>query len=732
MNSPTKPMYLVRMRVAAAVALWLSSAACGQDGPSNDDPAPGSPAGAPAPMVAPQVEQPARVQPMQPMTPVTQPAPQPTAEPSASPAVDEASSGQDTPQMQEAAEASAARTDRSSVLEEELFPVSEINIIVDPVHPGLPTPEQLSEVFVSLERDGDLLLPPEEGAVVPGIAIKDIGSDGTVLLTRASIQEVLNRLSRFLTEERQLLGAVALPNIQDILIAPPEGFQGPTDFRGDRTDLTIIVLNGVVKQVRTVASGGRFDVDTRLNNPAHVRILDRSPIGVVEDGVYTDDNRERDLLRGDLLDEYVLRLNRFPGRRVDVALAPGEAAGEATLDYLISENKQWLLYSQLSNTGTESTEDWRQRFGAQFTQLANLDDILSLEYITAGFSSSHAAIASYESAIPNTDRWRGRVYGDFSDFTASDVGLADERFTGESFTVGGDLIWNFFQDRELFVDAFAGIRWNQTEVFNEVVGVQGREHFLIPKFGLRAEANTEKWSFDAETSFEWSLAELSGGKNPGLERLGRLAPDEDWSVFRYAVNGSFYLEPLLFGSKWRDTSTWRTSTLAHEIALSVRGQYAMDNRLIPNQQQVVGGLYSVRGYPESVVAGDNVVIASAEYRWHVPRSFRPLSVPNADGTIREPGSLFGQPFNYAPRSVYGRPDWDLVLKAFMDVGRSENVDRQAFEQDEDLWGAGVGADLLFYRNISVRVDWAVALDDVENQNVKSGSNRFHLVFTLLF
>ncbi|MCB1281787.1 MAG: hypothetical protein KDB18_09720, partial [Salinibacterium sp.] len=225
---------------------------------------------------------------------------------------------------------------------------------------------------------------------------------------------------------------------------------------------------------------------------------------------------------------------------------------------------------------------------------------------------------------------------------------------------------------------------------------------------------------------------ISGGKSPGLERLGRLAPTEDWSVFRYAVNGSFFLEPLLLGSDWEDPTTWKSSTLAHEIALSVRGQYALDKCLVPNEQQVVGGLYSVRGYPESVVAGDNVVIGSAEYRWHVPRSFRPYSVPDAAGELREPGTFFGEPFYAAPRTVYGRPDWDLVLKAFMDVGRSENVDRQAFEKDEDLWGAGVGMDFLFYRNMSVRVDWAVALDEVDNQNVKSGSNRFHLVFTLLF
>ena len=41
-----------------------------------------------------------------------------------------------------------------------------------------------------------------------------------------------------------------------------------------------------------------------------------------------------------------------------------------------------------------------------------------------------------------------------------------------------------------------------------------------------------------------------------------------------------------------------------EVALSVRGQYSFDDRLIPQNEDVAGGLYSVRGYEESETAGD--------------------------------------------------------------------------------------------------------------------------------
>ena len=65
--------------------------------------------------------------------------------------------------------------------------------------------------------------------------------------------------------------------------------------------------------------------------------------------------------------------------------------------------------------------------------------------------------------------------------------------------------------------------------------------------------------------------------------------------------------------------------LPDEIAVSVHGQYAFGNTLIPQEEDTAGGFYSVRGYPESIVAGDNVVVFTGEYRFHVPRAFSPAA-----------------------------------------------------------------------------------------------------------
>jgi hemolysin activation/secretion protein len=139
---------------------------------------------------------------------------------------------------------------------------------------------------------------------------------------------------------------------------------------------------------------------------------------------------------------------------------------------------------------------------------------------------------------------------------------------------------------------------------------------------------------------------------------------------------------------------------------------------------VVGGLFTVRGYPESVVAGDSILVGSAEYRFHFPRSRPPMEVERQK-------RLFGRPFRWVPEAPYGKADWDFILKGFLDVGKTIQTDRLGFENNDTLVGAGVGVELQFKQNATLRVDWGFALSSIENE-VNSGDNRVHVVFTVLY
>ena len=84
-----------------------------------------------------------------------------------------------------------------------------------------------------------------------------------------------------------------------------------------------------------------------------------------------------------------------------------------------------------------------------------------------------------------------------------------------------------------------------------------------------------------------------------------------------------------------------------------------------------------------------------------------------------------------PQYAYGRADWDLIFRGFFDIGRTINSDGFSFEEDQTLMGAGIGVQLIYKRNLDVRMDWGFAMEEIPGE-VNSGSNRLHFVATILF
>lgn len=685
------------------------------------------------------------------------------------------------------------------------YPVSRLELRYRVPHPSVPSAEELvNRLSVKLTKLEEGYVAPRAGAPTETLRLADIGKSGEVTLYGSAVREIslviLGELQR-----RGLLVVTVAPNADDIEQVQP--WTDMRDVEGGQTALRMDITLGVVRQLRTIASGDRALTGSRVDNPAHAWIKRKSPIkpsrltpslpvdvfeepldeepldenmdpdtapeagdspadaaqpadapaadgappadageaSSAEGGTSAadaatttppenlppdaDTDQQRDLINKPILDEYIYRLNRFPGRRVDVAISAldEQRANEILLDYLVSENRPWSVYAQLSNTGTSSTSEWRERFGFSNSQLTGNDDVLRLDFITSSFDETNALVGSYEFPI-FSERLRGRVYGSWNEFTASDVGQAGANFEGEGWNWGTELIWNVYQRGPFFLDLVGGIRTQYVSTTSELTNVTGRDTFFFPYAGVRMDRNTDKWSLYGSVNIETTASGVTGVDQAQIENLGRPNPDKNFTVLQYDFGTSFFLEPLLYPNA---VSAEDGATLAHEMAFSFKGQWAFENRLIPTSQDVVGGLYTVRGYPESFVAGDSTFIASAEYRFHVPRAF---------GIETDPGKtpLFGQPFRFRPQQAYGQADWDFILRAFTDVGRAINSRREAVERDETLWGAGVGGELQILRNFSVRVDWGVALQNAKADNsadadvVTVGSNRFHIVATLLF
>jgi len=592
-------------------------------------------------------------------------------------------------------------------------PIDSVAFVYTRPTPGAPNIAQLLESTLRLGITESGFVAPRDGvptatftlAELPGLPVRSFHDSALPLIAPAVVQRLQNL---------GLIGVYVEPDPAEFVVEngvivdrrPP-----------GQNSLTLRVTLGVVTDVRTIGLGDRLPEDQGVDAPQHARIRERSP-------VQPESSAEgaTSLVRRDLIDDYIFWLNRHPGRRVDVAVAPtGTEPGAVTLDYLVTENRPWLLYAQLSNTGTEATTDWRERFGFTHNQVTNNDDTFTIDYLTGNFEDVHALAASYEAPLSKDGRVRWRAFGSWYTYTASDVGLPNADFDGDGWTAGGEIIWNVYQDRDFFIDFIAGLRYEWVSTDNVLASINGEEPFLIPSGSLRFTRARETDLIYALLTIEGNSDAIAGTDPDTIDELGRFDADASWVVFKWDAVWSFYLEPLFREDQFEPTS------LAHEIYLSTKGQYAFDYRLVPTAQDVVGGLYSVRGYPQSVIAGDSAFVGTAEYRYHVAGGLQPTA---------QPGEFFGSPFRFQPQYLSGPTDWDLILRAFVDVGRVTYSDRQPFESDETLVGAGIGAEIRFKRNINVRVDWGFALKDLPDpaggNEVDAGDQEVHFVLTLVF
>ncbi len=590
------------------------------------------------------------------------------------------------------------------------YPFQALRLEYDRVHPELPLIESFYSLRVSLDTTGETI---DVSPTTPGVTIGQV----LMLRNRQISVSAINEISRAIVEELNRRGIVG------VLVAPdPFQIEPATaaDIRVDEADLRIKVWVGVVSGLRTIGTGDRFGDEQVIDHPAHRRISGLSPARPWREN---DRGARRDLIRKDVLDAYVHRLNRHPSRRVDLAVSAatdeGQEPNSVAMDYLVHESKPWLAYAQISNTGTDATNEWRERVGFVHNQVTGRDDIFRADVVTASFDDSYAAIMSYEAPFIGTDLIRGKVFGNWSDYTASDIGLPGQDLSGTTWTVGGEIIGTVYQKKSYFVDAFVGIRSEDIEVTNDLAATEGDTDFLIGSVGLRSEQRVPTRSVYSEVALDFTL---DGGSRTEIPGLGRLRAEDKWTLLRWDTGASFYLEPLLAPDGWKQEDGFG-STLANEMALGFRGQYSFGDRLIPQQQQVVGGLYSVRGYSQSAASGDTAFVVSAEYRLHIPQLL---------GISSEAGSLFGEPFRVKPDRAYGSADWDLILAGFVDYGQTMVEDADSVEFDESLLGAGIGLGLEYRRYLRVRADWGFALQDLDNGSVESGDSEFHIVATLAF
>ena len=578
---------------------------------------------------------------------------------------------------------------------EHVYPIGEIQLEYAYTVADVPDLASIAQLSVPLVREPEGFRAPAKDETKTELVSlnRPAGTPPapfTASAVRAIDQAVADDFGR-----QGIVGVIVRPHPDDIGASTGRDLRPP-----GQTRLRLVVLVNRVAEMHTIASGYRVAEDQRVDNPKHGRILENSPVEVGERV-----NREE-------LDDYVDFLNRHPARWVDMALgASGEPAG-ARLEYLVAEARPWTAYFQTSNTGTDETTDWRQRFGFTHNQVTNRDDILQLDYITGDFDSVNAFFGSYDSPIPfpwllRPDRVRASVDGQWSEYDASDVGIENSEFQGSQWIAGGRVKANVFQWDDFFVDLFTGAHFEHYDADSRPVeGTRehGNVNFFFPEIGAVLERRTEISQIHGMVSGQFNIADLAGTDSDDLRQMGRTGVhEENVNLLRWDAMASFFMVPFFFPSKEPDTSL-SASDLSNEVFLSFRGQYT-DARLIPAMQDIAGGLETVRGWPQSFIAADTLYLVRAEYRLHLPRLL----------PIREPFELpwYGK-FRAAPDGPSGRPDWDFIVYPFYDWARVEVNGTLSQDEDEQetLSGTGLGFELQLPGSLIVGLDYGWNLTQV--------------------
>lgn len=605
---------------------------------------------------------------------------------------------------------------------QQTYPVSAFELEYALPHPAHPPLAELYalELEMRVTRGGALMEPHP---TTPSVRFELGHVPPHTRMWSSGLRYVNRRILEFF-EDRGIGGViVTLPDLE-------EGSGRDLRAPGE-TALRVVIWTGRVENVATVADGDRFPgtPQERTNRPEHRFVREGSPVTA---------GGEHGLLRIREIEEYAARLSRQPGRRVDAKLRPGRDPGTTILEYHVAEHRPWLAYASLANNGTEATGELRERFGASDTQLTGNDDVLRLDYVTGDFDTVHAFFGSYEGPVWRLPRLRWRTAGSYSEYDASELGVSSAGFQGQGldfqgdqWEAGGRLTANVFQRGAFFLDVFGGARWRHVAIDNRFLfggsslPSAGQEEFLLPEAGLGISYESLPARLSLEASWERNLQGVARTHSASLASLGREEADPDFQLLQWSGSLSVYLEALINGGLgWSDPEALKSAGLAHELVLTTRGQWSAGTRLVPQFEQVAGGLYTVRGYDQSEVAGDSALIGSAEYRLHLARLLDPGGEP-----VEVP--IVG-PVQLRPTHVFARPDWDLVLRLFLDGARTYVSDRHSGEHHEALASYGVGVELQLLRYLRAGVDVAWPRASLSDGTQAGDHPRVHFLVSVMF
>jgi hemolysin activation/secretion protein len=380
------------------------------------------------------------------------------------------------------------------------------------------------------------------------------------------------------------------------------------------------------------------------------------------------------------------------------------------IDLEVEESLPFHAVLDVSNYGTEASDNWEAGLTLQHLNLTKHDDVLTVNAQSAFDGSLYSVAGSYY--LPH-DFYKGgglTAYGGYSDLSVDEVVPSiDVEGTGwfAGLQYSSLLVDN---DRHKFSLAFGKVhRYIEDQLIVGDVDTEPRDVTVAP-FSLSAIYSSKPsrdWGGRLYCTLEllYNVGDFLGSSDEEeIQRLRREA-EADYFIARPSVA---YVQT--FGGAGAAAKGGEGRWV---LFLRASGQYA-DGPLVPAEQLGVGGANTVRGYVEREFLGDHGAFANIELR-----------TPMLLGFLTRP---FASPEH---RKAHLRNPLDrLQLVAFFDAGTIKIEDALPGEDDsQSLYSAGVGLRFAFTEYAQLKFDWGFPLEETDES---SSSGRGHINLQLQF
>jgi len=583
--------------------------------------------------------------------------------------------------------------------DQKTYPISKIVFQYDQEHPKHIGIEELENVSVQLwEKDGVLYGKESDSRKSVEMTVGDINHSGkSMLFTQSALQAIIQSTFAYFHDR----------DINWVMVYIPSDEIGKygTDLRSAQdTTLAISISTPVVK-----GTSVSFADPSRSNSKLTQKIYDNLPASLPDPST----GYPGDFINSNALNNYLHALNRHSERRVDLEIGPTALPGEVAFDFVVTQNRPYHFYVNANNNVPKPIHRWQESVGFIQTQLSGNDDILKLDASSDSFDQFYTVDASYEAPFGKSIKHRWQISGSFSRFISAEFALPQNLFVGTQ-TIGNlEIISNVWQKGKLFLDLVIDLQYRHIHNHGHFLFSSATKNFILPAIGLKAIRLKRESKFIASLSVQSTMSSLFWDVSHNLEDLGRLDPSKNWAIVQGGLYGSFYLEPFFPNY---------TKQLINEIVFMGQFQTAFNQRLIPQLEGILGGLYTVRGYPQSTIAGDNLYLGSLDYRIHIPG----FLAPRSNGSV----CLFGKKLRWAPAQCGGDVDWDFIIRGFLDAGGTTVNHPILFEKNYFIMGTGAGAELVVWHNIFLRADWGMALRSANG--ISSGNQQWYGSATVVF